>query len=172
MDYRLNKHKVGMFIPLLVLLFAVACGAAATPAPEPAGETPQAEPTTAPAAAETEAPQQAVTPTAMPQQTPEPPAAVEPAGTLNVAHKELGPFMAHPKLIGNPQIGINSASGLTETLVTHDPATGELVGMLAESWSISDDFLTWTWKIRQGVQFHKGYGEMTAEDVVWSHEPE
>jgi peptide/nickel transport system substrate-binding protein len=51
-------------------------------------------------------------------------------------------------------------------LLTHDPATGELVPMLAEEWSISDDFLTWTWKIRQGVQFHKGYGEMTVEDVV------
>jgi len=91
---------------------------------------------------------------------------VEPAGTLNIGHRELGPFVAHPKLIGNPQILIISASGLTESLLTHDPATGELVPMLAEEWSISDDFLTWTWKIRQGVQFHKGYGEMTVEDVV------
>jgi peptide/nickel transport system substrate-binding protein len=42
--------------------------------------------------------------------------------------------------------------------------------MLAEEWSMSEDFLTWTFKLRKGVQFHKGYGEMTAEDVVWSHE--
>lgn len=40
--------------------------------------------------------------------------------------------------------------------------------MLAESWSVSDDFLTWTFNMRKGVQFHKGYGEMTAEDFVYS----
>lgn len=40
--------------------------------------------------------------------------------------------------------------------------------MLVESWSISDDFLTWTFNMREGVQFHKGWGEMTAEDFVYS----
>ena len=39
---------------------------------------------------------------------------------------------------------------------------------LAESWSSSEDARTWTFKLREGVQFHKGYGEMTAEDVVYS----
>jgi peptide/nickel transport system substrate-binding protein len=42
--------------------------------------------------------------------------------------------------------------------------------MLVESWDISDDFTTWTLNLQRGVQFHKGYGEMTAEDVVWSLE--
>ena len=42
--------------------------------------------------------------------------------------------------------------------------------MIALSWDISDDFLTWTWKLRPGIQFHKGYGEMKAEDVVYSAE--
>jgi len=40
--------------------------------------------------------------------------------------------------------------------------------MIATSWEVSDDFLTWTWKIQEGVPFHKGYGEMTTEDVVYS----
>ena len=40
--------------------------------------------------------------------------------------------------------------------------------MLAESWSISDDFLTWTFKVRQGVNLHKGYGELTADDIIYS----
>jgi peptide/nickel transport system substrate-binding protein len=44
----------------------------------------------------------------------------------------------------------------------------QAVPLLAESWSISKDFTTWTIKVRRGVQFHKGYGEMTAEDVAWS----
>ena len=42
--------------------------------------------------------------------------------------------------------------------------------MLAESWSISSDFMTWSWKFQEGVQFHKGYGEMTAEDVLYSYQ--
>lgn len=39
---------------------------------------------------------------------------------------------------------------------------------LAESWTTSDDAKTWVFKLRQGVQFHKGYGEMTSEDVTRS----
>ena len=39
---------------------------------------------------------------------------------------------------------------------------------LAESWSSSDDGLVWTFKLRQGVKFHHGYGELTAADVVYS----
>ncbi len=39
---------------------------------------------------------------------------------------------------------------------------------LAESWTTSDDAKTWVFKLRQGVQFHKGYGEMTADDVARS----
>ncbi|WEX09110.1 ABC transporter substrate-binding protein [Chelativorans sp. AA-79] len=44
----------------------------------------------------------------------------------------------------------------------------EYVPTLATSWETSDDGRTWVFQIRQGVQFHKGYGEMTAEDVVHS----
>lgn len=39
---------------------------------------------------------------------------------------------------------------------------------LAQSWEVSPDGLTWTFHLRQGVQFHSGYGELTAEDVVFS----
>ena len=39
---------------------------------------------------------------------------------------------------------------------------------LAESWEVSEDGLTWTFTLRQGVQFHGGYGEMTSNDVVYS----
>ena len=39
---------------------------------------------------------------------------------------------------------------------------------LATEWTQSDDAKTWTFTLREGVQFHKGYGEMTAEDVVFS----
>lgn len=39
---------------------------------------------------------------------------------------------------------------------------------LAERWSVSDDGLVWTFNLRRGVQFHRGFGEVTAEDVVYS----
>lgn len=38
---------------------------------------------------------------------------------------------------------------------------------LAESWS-NPDPLTWVIKLRRGVQWHKGYGEFTAEDVEYT----
>jgi peptide/nickel transport system substrate-binding protein len=41
---------------------------------------------------------------------------------------------------------------------------------LAEKWERSKDGLVWTFYLRKGVKFHKGYGEMTAEDVKFSLE--
>jgi peptide/nickel transport system substrate-binding protein len=38
---------------------------------------------------------------------------------------------------------------------------------LAHAWSVSDDGLTWTFKLREGVTFHNGEA-LTAEDVVFS----
>ena len=47
-----------------------------------------------------------------------------------------------------------------------DPA--KLEPDLAESWESSPDGLTWTFHLRHGVQFHGGFGELTADDVVFS----
>jgi peptide/nickel transport system substrate-binding protein len=44
----------------------------------------------------------------------------------------------------------------------------DLVPRLATSWSSSPDAKTWTIQLREGVQFHKGYGEMTSEDVKYT----
>jgi peptide/nickel transport system substrate-binding protein len=38
---------------------------------------------------------------------------------------------------------------------------------LAESWTVSDDALVWTFKIREGLTFHDGT-PCTAEDIAWS----
>lgn len=43
----------------------------------------------------------------------------------------------------------------------------EITGDLAESWSVSDDGLTWTFNLRQGVMFSDG-SELTADDVVYT----
>ncbi|MES4992396.1 ABC transporter substrate-binding protein [Phyllobacterium sp. 22229] len=44
---------------------------------------------------------------------------------------------------------------VAETLVTIDPE-GKLAPELAQSWSVSDDGLAWTFVIREGVRFHDG----------------
>lgn len=47
-----------------------------------------------------------------------------------------------------------------------DPA--KIEGDLAESWQSSPNGLVWTFKLRKGVQFHRDFGEATADDVVYS----
>ena len=91
----------------------------------------------------------------------------EPTGTLNTGLKEMGPFFLHPSNLGNPQIFVHGTAPIGEGLL-QEYKGNDVRGLLAESCEISDDFLTWTFKLNKGVQFHKGYGEMTAEDVVWS----
>ncbi len=46
---------------------------------------------------------------------------------------------------------------------------GIVVPALAESWTISDDGLVYTFKLREGVVFHNGY-PFTADDVVFTWE--
>ena len=41
---------------------------------------------------------------------------------------------------------------------------------LATSWEASEDGLEWIFHLREGVQWHRGYGEVTSEDVVHSFE--
>lgn len=39
---------------------------------------------------------------------------------------------------------------------------------LAERWESSSDSKVWTFHLRKGVKFHGDYGELKAEDVVYS----
>ena len=56
---------------------------------------------------------------------------------------------------------------LYDGLMDYEPGTTELRPGLAESYEISDDGMVFTFKLRDGVQFHNGR-VMTADDVKYS----
>jgi peptide/nickel transport system substrate-binding protein len=56
-----------------------------------------------------------------------------------------------------------------ESLVQNDPE-GTDVNVLADTYELSDDGLTIDFTLKQGIQFHEGYGELTMDDVKFSIE--
>ena len=177
--------KVMLFsLVMALLLIIIACGSASDP-------TQQAAPTTAPttaatvaavpstpapqAAAPTTAPTTgAAVPTVAPEATtaPVPAKVAGPHGTLNIGYQEnLGVFNSHPKLTGG-NYALFVGTSIAETLVgVLGPETDYAFRPeLAKEWSLSPDNLVWTFKLQEGVQFHKGYGEMTADDIIWTFE--
>ncbi|MBI3172104.1 MAG: ABC transporter substrate-binding protein [Chloroflexi bacterium] len=52
------------------------------------------------------------------------------------------------------------------TLVT-ESADGTYVGMLAKDWSVSEDGLTWTYHLKDGIQWHNGE-PFTAGQLAWA----
>lgn len=55
-------------------------------------------------------------------------------------------------------------------LVRFKEGTWEVVPELAEDWTVSDDGLSVIFYLKRGVQFHHGFGELTAADVKFSFE--
>ena len=62
------------------------------------------------------------------------------------------------------------AANIFEGLVTYRPDKFEVVNELAEEFSPSQDGLRYEFKLKEGIRFHGGYGELTAEDVKFSYE--
>src|SRR5260370_1367094 len=54
--------------------------------------------------------------------------------------------------IGGSSVILSSYQGL----LSYAPSSTKLIGALATSWSVSPDRLTYTFKIRSGVNFHDG----------------
>ena len=60
---------------------------------------------------------------------------------------------------------INVLFGQVRNNLTEVSTTGELIPELAESWDSTPDAKVWTFKIRQGVEFHNGK-TLDSQDVV------
>jgi ABC-type transport system substrate-binding protein len=152
-------------ISLLLLLFTIACGAAATATPAPKAAAPAAP--KAPAAAAPAAP--AATPVPASKPTPAP----APAGTLTEKrlHLAVTPLPQESFLPWLRTIsGALSYQPIAEHLTTIDPRTGvtKVYPQLATEWQISPDAKTYTVRLRKGVPFHFGKGEFTVKDFIGS----
>jgi len=55
-------------------------------------------------------------------------------------------------------------------LVKYDQATNKIVPDLARSWETSPDGTVYTFRLRDGVTWHKNYGPFTSDDVKFSFE--
>ncbi|MBI5838866.1 MAG: ABC transporter substrate-binding protein [Chloroflexi bacterium] len=93
--------------------------------------------------------------------------------TANVPEFALYAGNAEPVTNWDPAVefsnGIQVMNNMYEQLVRYDSATGKIIPLLATEYSVSDDGLTWTFKLRQGVKFHDGSG-FNAEAVKFSIE--
>ena len=166
----IRKHWTKGIVLLFVALI-IACGSSATAVPEAsntstttkASATSAPSPTSVPSAAVVPPPSR---PTALPQATRAPVAEVKASGTLNHGVSETGIFQGHPTEASSPRVQYMSSS-IGEGLVTIGQDL-QPNPMIATSWDVSEDFLEWTWKIRDDVEFHKGYGQLTTEDVIYS----
>ncbi|MDQ7793692.1 MAG: ABC transporter substrate-binding protein [bacterium] len=75
-------------------------------------------------------------------------------GILRVALGTDVPIFDSAYASGLPNLGIIHL--VTEGLVKLDSETGNVIPHLAERWSVSDDGLVWTIKLRPNVKFHDG----------------
>ena len=92
----------------------------------------------------------------------------KPVGTLTYATSSMGNETWLPWRYGSVESGVMSAA--FETPLAFD-VTGavpnDYICQLCEEWEVSEDELTVTFKLREGIQFHDGWGEMTSEDFLY-----
>ena len=95
------------------------------------------------------------------------PAARAAAGELNVGiAQDLDSSLDPHKTVkaGTREVMFNVFEGLLKP-----DASGNLNPAVAESYTVSEDHLLYTFKLRAGVKFHNGQ-EVTPEDVIWSYQ--
>jgi len=138
-----NKILFGVSLILVASMVLASCAPAATPAPS----------TNEPAV--TEAPTQPPAPTES-----------EPKILKVRLAKDIG-NLDPANIVGSEDDAVDRA--IMEGLVRYN-AKGEVENQLAESLTVSEDGMTISFKLRQGVMWQRGYGELTTEDVKFSYE--
>ncbi len=146
---------------LAVLLVACGGGGGGAPAAGSAPTPAVAAPTTAPAGAQGAAPTaQAQPQTAAAQKSTK--------DTLTIVFQAnqgtLDPHFAAT----NQELLVTR--NIYNALLKYKPDSTELTGDLATSWDASPDGLSYTFKLRQDVDWQKGFGHFTANDVKASFE--
>lgn len=95
-------------------------------------------------------------------------AAQEQKGTLIFAVESLAAQTLDPILEGRPGNAVYQAA-MYDSLVGFNLEKGGIGPGVAESWTMADDGLSWTFKLRPGQMFHNG-DRLTAADVKFSLE--
>ena len=160
----LNPKLLILASALFVLTLAIACGASAPETAEVAPAAAVVEPAAAEPATAAEPAAAEVAPTAMPEAAMEKEMA-EPTVVRYVESQGEIQVETNQHCGGNRPI-ISQFLPYVEFLVEADPVTAEIVPWLAESWETTADARSWTFHLREGVQFHHGYGELTAKDFA------
>ena len=106
-----------------------------------------------------------------------PPAATEaPPAATEAPPGEGEPVVLKIGWLGTPDTLNPAYAFLTESYIifdlvygtlTTESVEGDYIGVLAEDWTHSEDGLTWTFNLRDGIKWHNGE-EFTAEDMAWA----
>ena len=92
--------------------------------------------------------------------------------TFNLAASDVTfPAMVPSQLPVAPS-GFMRRWGVYETAMVWAVDRPELEFRLITGWELDPDGRGWTLELKHGVQFHGSWGEMTADDFVWSFEDE
>ncbi|GIK37359.1 MAG: ABC transporter substrate-binding protein [Chloroflexota bacterium] len=143
----------------LITLWLSSC-AASQPAPEPAKEAEAPAVTEQPAASEpaAEAPTEAA---ASEEAAPTADAAAatsaeDSAEPVTIVFSNIAETATLDPAIAFSSDGLEFVRNVYEGLLEYVPASTELRPALAESWEVSEDGLTYTFTLRQGVKYHDG----------------
>ena len=100
---------------------------------------------------------------------------VQPSGKLMIAVDGIGVPNGLPRFCSESAGGCSEivyVSGMTETLfnsVLDDSGSATTEPMLTTEFTLDPSLEYGDFTLRQGVQFHNGWGEMTSEDVAFSY---
>jgi ABC-type transport system substrate-binding protein len=178
MSSRTSKTVLAGVLAAILGLLAACGGESATATPQPtiaptstSAPTAAAAPTSTPTvslATPTQAaalPTATATPTAIAAAAKNLPQPKNAKGAITIA---VGDVPSQPGIshAGGGETAVYWGAGETMFTTRDGPVFGE--PWLAKAWTVSSDLSKVTIELNRGVQFHQSFGEMTAEDVVWT----